>query len=257
MNPTLDTLQSLRTIHGSFSDQTISSEDVATILETATRAANASNRQSYSIVDVKDPEMMAQLTGYQGNRLLLFCVDFNRLTATAARLGHEYPLRGVAPFLTGAIDTTLAAQTAAIAAKSLGIDSLFTNGIHRGDVQRVYDLLNLPEKLCFPLIALILGYPAQDDESKALRGRLTGPGVIHQGTYQAPTDDELQAIIEAYDDPRTELGLAVPWKEKGFDHFLDWFFEVWSSRGPASDGRSQLFQRLIDAGFLDTEDVDT
>jgi FMN reductase (NADPH) len=255
MNPTLDTLQNLRTIHGDFSDQPISSEDIATILETATRAANASNRQSYSIVDVNDPAMMAQLTGYQGSCLLLFCVDFNRLTATAARLGHEYPLRGVAPFLTGAIDTTLAAQTAAIAAKSLGIDSLFTNGIHRGDIQRVYDLLKLPEKHCFPLIALILGYPAQN-ETKALRGRLTGPGVIHQGTYQSATDTELQAIIEAYDNPSTELGLAIPWKEKGFDHFLDWFFEVWSSRGPASDGRSQLFQRLIDAGFLDAENVD-
>jgi nitroreductase len=110
MNPTLDTLQSLRTIHGAFSDQPISSDDVATILETATRAANASNRQSYSIIDVDDPEMMAQLTGYQGSRLLLFCVDFNRLAATAARLGHEFTIRGVTPFLTGAIDTTLAAK---------------------------------------------------------------------------------------------------------------------------------------------------
>ena len=254
MNPTLDTLQSLRTIHGNFTDQPISSQDVATILETATRAANASNRQSYSIVVVDDPEMMKQLTGYQGSRLLLFCVDFNRLAATAAHLGHEYPLRGVAPFLTGAIDTSLAAQTAAIAAKSLGIDALFTNGIHRGNVQRVYDLLKLPEKYCFPLIALILGYP--QDEPTALRGRLTGPGVVHQGTYQAATDEELQTIIEAYDDASTGLSSASPWKEKGFSHFLDWFFEVWSNRAPASTGRSPLFQRLIDAGFLDAEEVD-
>lgn len=254
MNPTLDTLKRLRTIHGNFTDQPISSEDVATILETATRAANASNRQSYSIVVVDDPEIMKQLTGYQGSRLLLFCVDFNRLTGTAARLGHDYALRGVAPFLTGAIDTSLAAQTAAIAATSLGIDSLFTNGIHRGDVQRVYDLLDLPNTYCFPLIALILGYA--QNEPKALRGRLTGPGVIHQGTYRTATDEELQAIIEAYDDPSTGLSPAAPWKEKGFNHFLDWFFEVWSNRAPSSTGRSQLCKRLIDAGFLDDECVD-
>jgi nitroreductase len=253
MNPTLDTLQRLRTIHGDFSDQSISSEDMATILETATRAANASNRQSYSIIVVDDLEMMKQLTGYQGSHLLLFCVDFNRLAATAARLGHEYSLRGVAPFVTGAIDTSLAAQTASIAAKSLGIDSLFTNGIHRGDVGRVYDLLKLPQKHCFPLIALILG--VAQNEPEALRGRLTGPGVIHHGTYSGATDEEHQAIIEAYDNPGTGLSPAVPWKEKGFDHFLDWFFEVWSNRGPAGDGRSPLFQRLIDAGFLNDENV--
>ena len=254
MNPTLDTLKRLRTIHGNFSDQPIPSEDVATILETATRAANASNRQSYSIVVVNDPEMMKQLTGYQGSHLLLFCVDFNRLVGTATRLGHDYPLRGVGPFLTGAIDTSLAAQTASIAAASLGIDSLFTNGIHRGDVQRVYDLLKLPEKYCFPLVALILGYA--QEEPKTLRGRLTGPGIIHQGVYQAATDEEHQAIIEAYDDPATGLSPAAPWKEKGFDHFLDWFFEVWSNRAPANTGRSQLFQRLVDAGFLNDENVD-
>jgi len=163
------------------------------------------------------------------------------------------PLCSITPFQTGAIDTTLAAQTAAIAARSLGIDSLFTNGIHRGDIHRVYDLLNLPEKHCFPLIALVLGYSAQNGAPKRLRGRLTGPGVIHQGTYQPATKDELQAIIEAYDDASTGLASGFPWKEKGFDHFLDWFFEVWSNRAPASEGRSQLFQRLVDAGFLDGE----
>ncbi len=256
MNPTLDTLNNLRTVHGDFSDRSIAAQDIETILETATRAANASNRQSYSIVVVDDPEMMKQLTGYQGSHLLLFCVDFNRLAATATHLGQDYTVRGVTPFLTGAIDTSLAAQTAAIAAKSLGIDSLFTNGIHRGDIHRVYDLLNLPEKYCFPLIALILGYPAQEDESKAKRGRLIGPGVVHQGTYHMATDQELQAIIAAYDDASTGLASGFPWKEKGFDHFLDWFFEVWSKRAPVSDGRSQLFQRLIDAGFLEGENVD-
>jgi len=254
MNPTLDTLNSLRTVHGDFSDRPIAAQDIETILETATRAANASNRQSYSIVVVEDSETIKQSTGYQGSHLLLFCVDFNRLVGTAAHLGHSYAPQGVTPFLTGAIDTSLAAQTAAIAAKSLGIDSLFTNGIHRGDIQRVYDLLNLPEKYCFPLIALILGYAQGEHES--LRGRLSGPGVIHFGNYQMPTAEEYEAIITSYDDPASGLAPAAPWKEKGFEHFLDWFFEVWSKRAPANAGRSLLFQRLIDAGFLEDEGAD-
>ena len=42
MNETLKTIHSLRTIHGNFSDQEVSSEDLNTILEACVRAANAS-----------------------------------------------------------------------------------------------------------------------------------------------------------------------------------------------------------------------
>ncbi|MBU1050328.1 hypothetical protein KKG90_09935 [Candidatus Bipolaricaulota bacterium] len=45
----------------------------------------------------------------------------------------------MAPFLGGAIDTSLAAQTATIVAKSLDVDSPFINGIRRGDLERAYD----------------------------------------------------------------------------------------------------------------------
>jgi len=253
MNPTLNTLRNLRSIHGDFSDRPIPNEKLETILETAIRAANASNRQSYSIVVVDDAKRQEQLTGYKGSVTLIFCVDFNRLIDTATLLGHEYSLQGVTPFLTGSIDTALAAQTAAIAAKSLGIDSLFTNGIHRGDFARVFDLLKLPEKYCFPLIALVLGYA--NKEPAHLRGRLTGPCIVHRCEYHVANEDELSAIIQQYDDSDANLGLSVPWKENGFDHFLDWFFEVWTNRAPMGEGRSQLFEWLIKTGFL-SGDVD-
>ena len=251
MNPTLTTLQNLRSIHGNFTDQQIPEQELQTILATATRAANASNRQSYSIVVVDDADQMKKLTGYRGSRLLVFCVDFNRLIDTAAHLGHEYNVRGFFPFLTGAVDTTLAAQSAAVAASSLGIDSLFTNGIHRGDIDRIYELLALPRKHCFPLLALVLGY--SDKQPSVVRGRLTGPGVVHRGQYAAATPNDLEHIVQAFDDPESGLGLNNAWKEKGFDHFFDWFFGAWCKRLPVSEDRSQLFQLLVDAGFLEGE----
>ncbi|MCK5247224.1 nitroreductase, partial [Candidatus Bipolaricaulota bacterium] len=138
-------------------------------------------------------------------------------------------------------------------AKSLGIDSLFTNGMYRGDFSHVFDLLKLPEKYCFPLIALVLGYANQ--ELSHLRGRLTGPCIVHRGEYHTADKDELRTIVQPYDDPDTNLELPIPWKEKGFEHFLDWFFEVWTSRAPMGKGRSQLFEWLIKTGFL-SGDVD-
>lgn len=58
MNETLRTLHSLRTIHGNFSQREITDQDLHTILEAAMRAANASARQSYSIIVLEDRETM-------------------------------------------------------------------------------------------------------------------------------------------------------------------------------------------------------
>jgi nitroreductase len=174
MNETLKTLHSLRSIHGNFSDREVSGEDLQAILNASVRAANASARQAYSIIVVEDRDLMRQLCGYAASKLLLFCVDYNRLTAHGGVSGSHLHGGRYHPLGHGSTDTILAAQTAAIAAKSLGIDSLFTNGIHRGDMSRVYKLLDLPEKHCFPLIALILGYPAQEPEYQ--KGRWRGPG---------------------------------------------------------------------------------
>ena len=114
---TLKTIQSLRTIHGNFTSQEVKDEDVKTILEACVRAPNASARQSYSIVVVKDRDLMGKLSGFVGSRTLVFCVDYNRILGTAQRLNHPFSGGGTINFVTGGMDTILAAQIAAIAAK--------------------------------------------------------------------------------------------------------------------------------------------
>jgi nitroreductase len=249
MNETLKTIHNLRSIHGNFTSQEVADEDLQTILDACVRAANASNRQSYSVVIVDDRELMGQLCGYQASKLLVFCVDYNRLVDTARYLEREYKPDRAANLITAAVDTTLAAQTAAIAARSLGIDVLFTNGIHRGDMRRVYDLLGLPEKYCFPLLALCLGYPA--GEPPHLRGRLTGPGVFHYGRYQRLTDEEIDELVRSYDDPTLHLGTR--YDRQNYDRFLEWYFDVWSGRWGQRDGKSQMLAILESAGLLEDE----
>ena len=245
MNETLQTIHALRTIHGDFSDKQVSDDDLATIVEASVRAASASARQSYSIVIVDDPETMNELCGYRASRLLLYCVDFNRIGDLAAHLGCSYDETELVSFVTGTIDTMLAAQTAAIAAKSLGIDSFFTNGVHRGDMRRIYEILDLPEKGCFPLIALLLGYAA--DEPAFQKGRLSGAGVVHRGRYQRLSEEEAAALVAEHDDPERHLGLVSDWKEQGHEHYLEWFYKDWS--GPMD--ASQFYEILGRAGFLE------
>jgi len=250
MNDTLKTIGGLRSVHGNFSARPIGDADIETIIGAAVRAANASARQSYSMIVLEDAGAMRELTGYSSSRMIVFCVDFSRIEATSVRLGHgAFPV-DLTEFVNGAMDTSFAAQTAVIAAKSLGIDSLLTNGIHRARLDRVYEILGLPERLCFPLIALALGYPAE--EPHGLKGRLRGAGVVHRGRYCPLTDEEADSLIAEYDDESRNLGINPGWKDQGFGHYLDWFYTKWSGQTPIEKER-ELADRLRQCGFLGAE----
>jgi hypothetical protein len=191
---------------------------------------------------------MREYFSYVGSKALLFCVDFSRIADTAALLGHPYEVPEILGFITGSTDTILAAQTAAIAAKSLGIDSLFTNSVHRLDLRELYRHFQLPERHCFPLVTLILGYARQEPAYHV--ERLTGAGVIHYDHYARITREDAEEIVQAYDDPEEHLGLSTNWRELGYDHYLDWYYSAWDGSGFPADKLSELYTILGEAGFV-------
>jgi nitroreductase len=247
MNETMKTIYSLRSVHGDFSAKKIPDGDMAAIIDAALRAANASARQSYSMVALDDRGAMRRISGYEGDRLIVFCVDFSRLDDVGKRLGHDKPFVDFTSFVTGAIDAILAAQTACVAARSLGVDSLFTNGIHRAPLDSVYAELALPERLCFPLIALVLGYP--ESEPDFAKGRVSGRGIVHYGKYSPLSEGEIDSLVGEYDDPGRHLGLYGNWKADGYAHYLDWFYERWQGLAPA-DKNAEMKERLEKSGFM-------
>jgi len=187
-----------------------------------------------------------------GNRCDMGKNEPERLVLDAAEhLGYNFMINGINAFITGSTDAVLAAQTAAIAAKSLGIDSLFTNSVHRGDIDRIYRRFGLPEIYCFPLISLILGYSAETPEY--FKGRLEGKGVIHYDRYHRLTAEELDRLVNEYDDQKKRMGVIRDWEERGFTHYLDWFYAVWSVRIKRSDPErvKQFFDLLRRARFLE------
>jgi nitroreductase len=251
MNETLQTIHSMRTIHGDFSEQEISDSDLNLILESSIRTANASARQSYSIIVLDDKKQMKELFSYQGSRALIYCVDYTRIGAEARHLGHEFDNDDIIGFITGTIDTALAAQTAVISARSLGIDSMITNGLHRNNLDRVYQLLQIPETSCFPLITVVLGYPRQEPDYQ--KGRLSSKFMVHYGKYKIPTEEHLEDIVAEYDDHSKHLGLIDNWEQQGFQHYLNWFFTKWTGKPvmeKVATGKVLEFQeRLMKSGF--------
>lgn len=260
MNETIKIIENLKTVR-KFSDANIPKEHLSVILKSCVNAATASARQTYSIIVVDDKEVMKEI-GYVGSIMLIFCVDFNRVIDTAEYLGFQYKHgRPIVDFITGSTDTILAAQTATITAKSLGIDSLFSNCLHRGNINRIYNLLNLPKKYCFPLIALIIGYPDEEKPKMMKKGRLSGPGIIHFNKYQRLDDQGLKNMVLEYDSQDTHfLSLIDDWREKGYNHYLECFYEKWCGCARADDkndyqikSNSQYYQvkeMLIKTGFL-------
>jgi nitroreductase len=250
-NDTIKTIRNLRTIHGNFLNKPIPEAALQTILHSSIRAANASNNQSYSIIVIKNRSMMKAVCGYQGGCLLLYCADYSRMKACAESLGYSYDPGTMQDFVTAHTNTAIAAQTAVIAARSLGIDSLLTNGIHRGDMERLWRLLDLPQTHCIPIIALVLGYPTE--EPAYLKGRLDGLGVVHSEKYHTLAKEEIEQITREYDDPKRRLALVDDWG-KGHKHYLDWYFKDWMRLGSRSQvQKSQMLGRLERSRFVESE----
>ncbi len=246
-NKTIETIYDLRSTRD-FNDKRIDDETLSTIINTSLRASNAGGRQGYSVIVVRDREKIKSVFNYDGDTALMFCADYNRIVDTGRHLGYEFTVERTHDFVTGCTDAVMVAQTAAIAAISLGVESFFTNSLHRGDINRIFKEFELPEKHCFPVITVIMGYT--DTDPKPRKGRLT-KGVVHYDKYHRLTSDEMQELVERYDqeeDPMTHS----PWKEKGFKRFLDMFYDDWFNVTEEEvEERVQAIKKVMeDTGFL-------
>ncbi|AUX72240.1 oxygen-insensitive NADPH nitroreductase [Erwinia pyrifoliae] len=190
MTPTIELLRSHRSIR-SFSDEKITAEQRAAIVDAAQSASTSSFLQCSSIIRISDHalrESLVKLSGgqqyvAQAAEFWVFCADFNRLQQISpqAELGMAEQL------LLGCVDTALMAQNAMIAAESLGFGGVYIGGI-RNHIAEVTQLLRLP-KFVLPLFGLCLGRPAQDPQCKP---RMPAELLVHENGYRA-LDGELLA----------------------------------------------------------------
>jgi hypothetical protein len=116
------------------------------------------------------------------------------------KAGYRYSQeRLLDSFLMAAMDTAIAAQSAALAAESLGYGICMIGGV-RNDAQKIIDIMDLPEKV-FPLTGLCVGIPANLNPVKP---RLPLKGVYFDGIYDPKAVEE---AIEEYDRVMLESGI--------------------------------------------------
>ncbi|MGE5630951.1 MAG: hypothetical protein ACM3TR_07640 [Caulobacteraceae bacterium] len=110
----------------------------------------------------------------------------------------------------------------------------------------------LPQKYCFPIVALILGY---SENGGVVRGRLDGPGVVHYQEYHRLDETELEEQVKEYDMEDKNMGVVFfkSSKEQPYSRYLDWFYRIWSRPKPEFyEGRKvEIMQFLKKTGFIE------
>lgn len=212
-----------------FTDQEVKIELLSEILAASLGVANASNRQSYSVI-LLDTEKVKALA-FPGNKAMVFCLDFYRLRKVAQTMGLSDHTGYLSQFITAICDVSILAQTVLLAATSKGLHTQITNSLYYSDLEKVSRILELPDEGVMPLLSLGVGY-AQTGGVK--KGRLPLEEVIHYNAYSDTYKLSTEELIRYYDG--NEMPLIGHWNEMGYSHYLEWFFTKWA---PAVGSRGQ------------------
>jgi len=175
-------------------------DDLVRVLVAAAQSAStSSNFQSWSVVQVTDPDRKHSLRVLSNDQpfidqaplFLVFCADIFRHRWVTQRQGYSFGSDYMDLLLVAVIDSALACQNAALAAESLGLGCCFVGSI-RDNPGQVSDLLELPPG-CFATVGLAVGYPTRQNEVKP---RLPQSVVWHRERYST---EHLESGVAAYD----------------------------------------------------------
>lgn len=210
MNPTLEILDRRKSVRA-YSSQPVTDDEKDLILKAAFRAPTAGNMMLYSILEVEDQSLkdrLAETCDHQpfiakAPYVLLFLVDYQRwfdyfnycgVESRSRELNLPYRKPEVGDLLLACCDTLIAAQTAAIAAESLGIGSCYV-----GDILEQYEihreLFNLPP-YTLPITLLCLGHPASQGEPANRTPRFDRKFIVQKNAYRRFNAEEMEAMFQ-------------------------------------------------------------
>ena len=229
MNPTMEILLRRRSIRA-YQDRPVAEAEREAILGAAMRAPTAGNMMLYSVIHIRSQATKETLARTCDNQpfiaraplVLLFLADYQRWYDYYRISGVEH-LPGVqggplqkpeaGDLFLACCDALIAAQTAVIAAESLGIGSCYIGDILENfEVHR--DLFKLP-RYTFPICLLCFGYPSQQQLEHPLTSRFDERFIVFEDEYRALDEREYEEMFRraqeqlARGGPRPE-GVATP-----------------------------------------------
>ncbi len=208
MNETLQTLLNRKSIR-EYDSRPIEPEVKRGILAATLRAPTAGNMMLYSIIDITDQaikDALAESCDHQpfiatAPMVWLFVADYQRWWDyfRVSDTDKVCQQRGITPrslqsgdLLLTACDALIAAQTAVIAAESLGVGSCYI-----GDILEKYEfhreLFDLPD-YAMPIALICFGYPTPAQQARVQTSRFDQRFVVFENCYQRLSASDFAAM---------------------------------------------------------------
>jgi nitroreductase len=206
-----------------FEERELPREAKDAVIEAALRAPTAGNMMLYSIIEVSDQGLKDRLALSCDRQpmigkapwVLLFLADYQRwmdyfelcdLSGFCAARGEEMARPRAGDLLLAVDDALIAAQTAVIAAESLGLGSCYVGDVMER-IEEHRDLFDLP-RYVFPAALLCIGYPAERQLSLPRRGRFDRRHIVFENRYQKRNGADFDEMFAAADTLRLRPGAA-------------------------------------------------
>ena len=184
-----------------FTQQEISQQDKALILDAAAQAPTAGNQQLYTVLDITDQRIKEKLVETcdhqpfiaESKLVLIFCADCLKWYDAFRHAGCAPRKPCVGDLLLAVNDALIAAQNTVVAAHSLGLGSCYI-----GDIMENYEqqkaLLNLPEYV-FPAAMVVFGYPTEQQLNREKPPRSPRELIVHENGYRKMDATELKQLL--------------------------------------------------------------
>jgi nitroreductase len=246
-NAVLETILNHRSVRG-FLPRALPEGTLELLIAAAQSASTSSNLQFWSVVAVEETEQKSRLAELAGQQqfireaplLLVWLADLSRLDRIAAeRQAQVDGTHYLEEFIVGVVDAALAAQSALIAAESLGLGAVYI-GAMRNLPEQIAEALALPPHV-FAVFGMSVGYPDPSRLSD-IKPRLPQSLVLHREVYSAASRSE---AIDGYNatvrEFQQEQGMkAIDWTQQCFNRVKD---------AEALRGRDRMREALRNLGF--------
>ena len=248
LNETLETLLNHYSVR-SYCSKALPKNTVELLVAAAQSASTSSNLQTWSLVSIENLDRKNRLASLAGNQeyirscplFLVWLADLSRLELLGKKRNLPYEGLQYLELLTvGMIDAALAAQNAAIAAESLGLNIVYIGGI-RNNPEAVAAELALPPRI-FPVFGMCVGY-ADKNKELSIKPRLPQAAVLHHEQYDQNASSK---ATDMYCKTMNQFYLQQNMKTNG-----DWGqHSLHRIRGPESlSGRDKMMASLKNLGF--------
>lgn len=221
-----------RRSYRSFSDRPVEKEVLEELKTMTLRAPSAGNMQLFSVIEVTDPEKKALLARTCDNQAFIAKApivwvfladsqkwyDYFRLSGCEEHFGKQVRKPGIGDFHLSMQDAMAAAQTAVLAAESLGLKSCYI-----GDIIECYEevqqAFNLPA-FASPACLLVMGYPKEEIKAPYSR-RPDNASFFMENSYPELDKEYLDRMYSNQEDFLRERKI-LPLENKG--NIADYYF---------------------------------